>query len=144
MSLERRLRRQQQKKNGGTPPKMMGGNPFQQLQHMLGDLKQVQGLGEAAKGVQALGEKLQDAQGLVEELSGLRDELSGALDRIGGYEYELEKQRVVFMRFLFQSDLLVGPGDYIAKYLGLEARYRAEYDAMRFLMTLAIWAKEAP
>lgn len=140
MSLQRKLRRQEQKKNGttnGLPP----GNPFGMLQKTLGDLKQFQGLGEMGKD---LVEKLQEVQGVVNELTGLRDDLKVALEEAGDVKVELERQRMVFLRFLSAPDLFVGPGDYVNKFLATEARYRAEYDAMLLLVSLVTWAKEAP
>lgn len=141
MSLERRLRRAQQK-NGrnGNHVAELGG----QLQKAMGDLHRLEGLGRAADGVEKL----------LGELAELRDELQESISRVKDYddvvlrlreqEHELARQRAVFMRFLCQPDLFVGPGNYMEKFLATEQRYRAEYDALIFLQKLIAWAKEAP
>ncbi len=142
MSLERKMRRMAQK-NGhqnGQPQ-----NPLAQLTKALGDLQKVQELGQAAKTVSDLGEKLEEAQGLVNELAGLRDELVQALADAGDVRVELDRQRAVFMRFLIEAPQIVAaPQNYIEKFVATEARYRGEYDAMLLLVKLASWAKEAP
>ncbi len=130
MSLERRLRRQQQK-NGGNGSSLA---QLQGLQKVVGDLGKLGGLGEAAHGVEQL----------VGELKGLRDQLQGAARQLADYGVELDRQRAVFLRFLLSPDIFVGPGDYLQKFLAAEQRYRAEYDAMRALVLLLTWAKEAP
>ena len=140
MSLERKMRRMAQQKQNGHPP----NNPLAQLTKALGDLQKVQELGQAAKTVSDLGEKLQEAQGLVNELAGLRDELVQALADAGDVRVELGRQRAVFMRFLVDAPQIVaGPQNYIEKFVATETRYRAEYDAMLLLVKLATWAKEA-
>ena len=141
MSLARQLRRQQ--KRGGADI----ANPLGQLQAVLGDLKKVSDLGDTARGVEALGSKLKEAQALVDELAGLRNDLKQALNREEERDVELNRQRAVFLRFLFHSsDLLMSSSgqDNIERYLAVEQRYRAEYDGMRLLVRFLTWVKEAP
>lgn len=128
-SVERRLRRQQKHTNGA------GANPLAQLQKALADIQKVQGLGQATQGLEAL----------VTELTALRGELKDALREAGDYRSELERQRAVFLRFLFYPDIILGSGPgAMAKFMAAEQRYRAEYDGMIFLLKLINWAKEAP
>ncbi len=132
--MNRQLRRAQaSSKNGHAIPSMLG-----RLEGALGELQKVQQLGQ-------LGQAAQGVQDLVAELKGLRDELTTALERVPEVEAELEKQRVVFLRLLFYPDILMTPGEAgLTQFLSAERRYRAEYDAMLFLVRLASWAQEAP
>ena len=126
-----------------------------QLQSALTDLKKVTALGEHAQVVSALSEKLDAANGLVAELTELRNDLQGLRDglraapkatpdRSGELELELARQRAVFLRFLFSPDILVSQGpDMVKRFLAAEQRYRDEYDAMCGLVKILSWAKEA-
>lgn len=138
---QRRFAARQAAKSG----KNGGPNPIGQLTKALDDLKMVQELGQAAKTVEALQEKLGRAETLVNELATMGEALEAALEKAEGFQGELDRQRAVFLRFLINDDTLLSPGpEMYAKFLATEQRYRAEYDAMRFLAWLVEWAKEAP
>jgi hypothetical protein len=132
--MNRQLRRiQASSKNGHGLSGMLG-----KLEGALGELQKVPQLGHLEQAAQGVKE-------LVGELTTLRDELKTALAEIPDYEVELGRQRAVFLRFLFYPDILLTPGEAgIGQFLSAEQRYRAEYDAMLFLVKLVTWAKEAP
>jgi len=138
MGMDRNLRRQQ-KKNGGAH---LGLGRIQgQITAALDELKKVGDIGQVAESL----------PGLLTELVELRDELRGAVahaEESGlAFEAELTKQRAVFMRFFWsrgsvEAEPSFSP-DMLFKFLTLEERYRAEYDAMCVLVKLLSWAKEA-
>jgi len=137
--MDRNLRRQQ-KKNGGAH---LGLGIQGQITAALDELKKVGDIGQVAESL----------PGLLTELVELRDELRGAVahaEESGlAFEAELTKQRAVFMRFFWsrgsvEAEPSLSPGpDMLSKFLTLEERYRAEYDAMCVLVKLLSWAKEA-
>lgn len=139
MSLQRQLRRQAQKH--GTNGNL--ANPLAKLTEALSEIKKVSEIGQTAQGLEALSDKLKEAATLVQELTQLRDDLKAVASRDDLYLVELERQRAVFLRFLFCPDLLMTSGqNNLQRFLAAEDRYRREYDAMCFLVKLLTWVKE--
>ncbi len=96
-----------------------------------GDLVAViHGLKAAAGGLQAA---LPEAKRDLEAAQAIAAEFRGGLDHV---LYMLDRQRAVFLRLLHNL-IVLGDGA-TEELLSLEAEYGAEYDAMRFLMWVAM------
>jgi hypothetical protein len=133
MGLDRRLRRQQQKHPNG--------NALAQLQSVLGDLQKVGQIGKTVQ--EAEGALKTQLPGLIEELSKLRDGVKMVLAENADLKLGLERQRAVFLRFLYRPDLLLPSGrSGLEKFLATEQRYRDEYDAAPHPVDLMAWIKE--
>jgi hypothetical protein len=87
-------------------------------------------LKESAAGLNAMGRAATSEFSLVEEA--IREFTKG----IKGFEYRLDRQRAVFLRFVHEEGVI--PYGDSEELLEVEARYGAEYDAMRFLAWLAM------
>jgi hypothetical protein len=146
--MNRQMRRMQ--KHGGPKGSNGAALAVSSLTDLLKTLPAFEQVAEAAKGVEPLVDKLKDVQGLVAELMQLRDDLKGMAAREAAredeYKIELERQRAVFLRFLFSPNILMSSSGQanLEKFLAAEQRYRNEYDAMVVLVKLLTWAKEAP
>jgi len=99
--------------------------------------QQVGGLAQALRGLQDLtgtlreaipeaGRDLAVAQGMMREWQ----------KTVGGFNYQLERQRAVFLRML--RDVGTNPTFDYEGVVELEETYGAEYDAMRFLCWVAM------
>lgn len=105
-------------------------------------LAALQGLQEAAKAAGQLQEVVEHAQRLVSELQVAREALFEATAHIEGLQYELDKQRAVFLRFFYSSDCITMGPEGIDNLLRNEQRFRAEYDAIEALKFLASSVQE--
>lgn len=131
MGLDRKLSRVLARKNGNGG--ISTANPLEALQKLQ----------EAAKAASGLHEALATVQGLVEELTASRGALEQALETVAGLDYELLRQRAVFLRFFHTPDFIVTPGPGgITRFIATEERFRAEYDVLRAFELLAERMKE--
>jgi hypothetical protein len=115
-----------------------GANPLATALQSLGDLG---GMAGAAAKIQEQIQQLNDVFARLEEsrvsLEETREQL---VETIEASNIEIERQRYVFSRFILAG---TPRGATYQDFLAIEEQYRLEYDVLRVLVQLLMWAKEA-
>ncbi len=128
MQMNRQQRRATERQEAKSQRGMVPRAGFGQL---AGVATQLRSLIEAGSQLEQIPSQLAE---VLEQVEQARLAFLGALESAKLTEYEAEKQRFVTLRLVGTVNP-VDPTD-VAALLALEAQYRAEYDAMRFLQTL--------
>ena len=131
-------------KNGNGLSLPGGGNPLAALGGMIELQGQIGQFITATEELKALASQFDGIQTVVGKIEEARDAAARTLEGFASFEYDLVRQRLVFLRMQYHLmwgdyDITreVTPEERIQELLDLEEQFRGEYDAIQALAILA-------